>query len=158
MDVIAAKTSGWAYTRTAVVTLLGVLLGMLVALPVPVAAQGWWWGSPINPGFDRNAVVQVTGTATRLELVPRSGPSTLRLETVGETFNIVLGPSWYLAELRVDFRNGDTLQVEGSKMKSRQGQMYLVAARILNRRTGAVIELRDELGRPRWKGSPPARQ
>ncbi|MBI2359878.1 MAG: hypothetical protein HYV04_13450 [Deltaproteobacteria bacterium] len=157
MDRIAAKTGGRQYTKAATSIVAAALLAMLVALPVPVEAQGWWWGSPINPGFDRNAVIKVTGTATQIDIVSGGGPSTLRLETAGETFTVVLGPGWYLGELRVDLRSGDTLQVEGSKMKSRRGQLYLVAARILNQRTGALIELRDELGRPRWKDSPPPR-
>lgn len=150
---------GWLIAKSLWSTLLtGAFSATLLLIAPPAGAQGWWWGSPINPGFDHNAVIQVTGTATRLELMPRGGPATLRLETGGESLAVVLGPSWYLADLRVDLRSGDALQVEGSKMKSRQGQIYLVAARVLNQRTGVVTELRDELGRPRWKGNPPTRQ
>jgi hypothetical protein len=29
---------------------VAVMLG--VAIPIAVGAQGWWWGSPISPGFD----------------------------------------------------------------------------------------------------------
>jgi hypothetical protein len=119
-------------------------------------AQGWWWGPPINPGFDRNTVIQVTGTASQVDIVTEGGPSTMRLDTWGESFTVMLGPGWYLAEIRADIRQGDSLIVEGSKMMDRRGNLHLVAAKITNRRTGAVLELRDEAGRPRWMGRGPS--
>jgi hypothetical protein len=50
---------------------------IVVALAVPslaAAGQGWWWGSPISPGFDRNTVIRVAGTASRVDIVSRGGP------------------------------------------------------------------------------------
>jgi hypothetical protein len=126
-----------------------------VALAFPslaAAGQGWRWGSPINPGFDKNTVVQVSGTANQVDIVPRSGPATLRLETSGESFTVMLGPGWYLAELKVDLRTGDLLMVEGSKMMDRGGNLHLIASRIVNKRTDVVLTLRDDAGRPLWMG------
>jgi hypothetical protein len=132
-----------------------------VALAFPglaAAGQGWWWGSPINPGFDKNTVVQVSGTASQVDIVQRSGPSTLRLNTSGESFTVMLGPGWYLAELNADLRTGDRLMVEGSKMMDRGGNLHLIASRLINERTGTVLELRDDMGRPRWMTDrPPGR-
>ncbi len=143
--------------RVATLFFVGVLAGATLVVPVPAAAQGWWWGSPINPGFDRNTVIRVTGKVTQVNIVSRGGPSTLRLETSGETFTVMLGPGWYLAELHADIRSGDILTVEGSKMMDRWGQLHLAAARVINERTGAVLELRDDAGRPRWMGGPSGR-
>ncbi len=142
--------------RIAAFLLAGALVGVTLAVPVSANAQGWWWGSPINPGFDRNTVIQVTGTATQVSITSRGGPSTFRLETTGETFTVMLGPGWYLAELHADIQNGDSLIVEGSKMMDPRGNLHLVAARVTNRRNETVLELRDEAGRPRWKGRGPA--
>jgi hypothetical protein len=131
---------------------------IVVALAFPslaVAAQGWWWGSPINPGFDRSTVIRVSGTVLRVSFDTRSGPATLTLECPRDTYTVMLGPGWYLAQIRADIREGDPLTVEGSKMMDRGGNLHLVAARVMNERTGAVLELRDEAGRPRWMGGPP---
>ncbi len=145
-----------ARPRAMALVLAGVLAASLT-VPVPaLAGQGWWWGSPITPGFDRNTVIRVAGTASRVDIVSRGGPSTLRLDTADESFTVMLAPGWYLAELRADIRSGDPLIVEGSKMMDRRQQVYLVAARITNQRTGAVLELRDEAGRPRWMGGRPS--
>ncbi len=144
------------HPHVATFLLAGSLAGVMLAVPAAAAAQGWWGGSPINPGYDRNTVIQVIGTVTQVNIVSRGGPSTLRLETSGETFTVMLGPGWYLAELHADIRSGDILTLEGSKMMDRWGQLHLAAARIVNQRNGTVLELRDETGRPRWMGGGPS--
>jgi uncharacterized membrane protein YqgA involved in biofilm formation len=42
-------------------------LAAVAAIPTPAHGQGWWWGSPINPGFDRNTVIQVAGRASQVD-------------------------------------------------------------------------------------------
>jgi hypothetical protein len=150
---VTIQRAAWAYMLP--VLMLGALVGASVAFPAPTAAaQGWWWGSPITPGFDPQTVIQVTGTAAQVEIGGRGGPSTLRLENSQESFTVMLGPGWFLAELKTDIQSGDSLTVEGSKMMDRRQQVHLVAARITNHRTGSVVVLRDEKGHPCWMGGP----
>jgi hypothetical protein len=139
------------------VCLLGLLTAAALAVPVHAEAQGWW-GSSAGPGFDPNTVIQVAGKVIQMDITTRRGPSTLRLETPTETFTVMLGPGWYLAEFHADIRIGDRLAVEGSKMMDRGGKLHLIASRLVNERTGAVLELRDDIGRPRWMADrPPGR-
>jgi hypothetical protein len=145
-----------AHPRLAILFLASALAAQLSAATTVAAGQGWWWGSPINPGFDRNTVIQVAGTATQVDIVARGGPSTLRLDTSTESFTVMLGPGWYLTEIRADIRPGDPLTVEGSKMMDRRGSLHLVAAKITNQRTGVVLTLRDEAGRPLWMSGGPS--
>ncbi len=135
--------------RPHLVCLLALLTAAALAVPAHAEAQGWW-GSSAGPGFDPNTVIQVAGKAIHVDIATRRGPSTLRLETPTETFTVMLGPGWYLAELHVDLRTGDRLVVEGSKMMDRGGNLHVIASRIVNERTGAILELRDDTGRPRW--------
>jgi hypothetical protein len=141
--------------RAAALFFAVALAGATLVVPVPAAAQGWWWRSPINPGFDRNTVIRVSGTATQVNFGARSGPATLTLECPRDTYTVILGPAWYLAQVRADIREGDPLIVEGSKMMDPSGNLHLIAARVTNQRAGSVLELRDEMGRPRWMGGPP---
>ena len=135
--------------------LAGALAAVTLATPAPTAAQGWWWGGSSSPGFDQNTVIQVTGRVTLVDLVSRGGPSSLHLETAQETFTVMLGPGWYLTQVQCDFRVGDPISVEGSKMMDPRGNLHLVAARVTNQRTGSVLELRDDTGQPRWMGGRP---
>lgn len=136
--------------------IVGISLGMTISLPSPAsAADGFWRGSPVNPGFDRNTVIQATGTASQVDIAARGGPCTLSLQTQTEKITVFLGPSWYLSEQRADIQNGDPLVVDGAKMMDRRGHLHLVAASVTNQRTGAVLRLRDEAGRPLWtRGRP----
>ncbi len=143
------------HPRIATLLLAGSLIGVTLAAPAPAAAQGWWWGSPIDPGFERNTVIRVSGTVTRVSSEKRSGPATLTLECPRDTYTVILGPAWYLVQVHADIREGDPLTVEGSKMMDRGGNLHLVAGRVTNERTGAVLELRDDAGRPRWMGGRP---
>ena len=127
-----------------------VAIILLVSIPGPASAQGWWWGSRINPGFDRKTVIHVAGTIAEMKIVDQGGPSTLRLQTSDEIFDVVLAPGWFLVELQADFKTGDKLSVEGSRVPDRKGNMYLIAARVTNARTGVALALRDEAGRPLW--------
>ncbi len=144
------------HPRIATFLLAGALAGAMLPIPTGAAAQGWWWGSPINPGFDRSTVIRVSGTVARASLEVRSGPATLTLECPRDTYTLILGPGWYLRQLGADIRDGDPLSVEGSKMMDRGGNLHLVAARVTNERTGAVLELRDEAGRPLWMPGRPS--
>ena len=133
---------------------------LALALPSVAAAgqQGFWWGSPVNPGFDRNTVIQATGTAAQVDIAPRGGPCTLSLQTPTERFTVMLAPGWFLSEQNADIQTGDPLVIEGSKMMDRRGHLNLVAALVTNQRTGAVLRLRDETGRPVWMSGPPSRK
>ncbi len=128
---------------------LFVLALWVLIFPASAGAQGWWWGSPVTPGYDLTSVIEISGTVMEVDRSQRVG-STLRIESSGETFTVTLGPSWYLRQQRADFQTGDKLMVRGSKMKTREGKTYLVASRIKNMRTGHDLELRDEKGRPLW--------
>lgn len=146
------EDSGDGQSRSTGAALFGSFFSILVFCASLAHAQGWWWGTPIDPSFDRNAVVEVTGTVTQVTIVSVGGPSTLQLETTGEILTVILGPGWYLSEIGVDIRKGDALSIKGAKMKDRRGHVYLLAARLVNHRTNSTFELRDDSGRPKWKG------
>ena len=122
----------------------------VLTFPASAVAQGWYWGSPVAPGYDRASVVEISGSVLQVDIFQRGGGSTLRIESGGEIFTVTLGPGWYLRQQGADIQIGDKLAVKGSKMKTREGKIYLTAARIKNMRTGHVLELRDENGRPLW--------
>ncbi len=142
--------------RLAALLLTGVVAAVAPAGSASAAAPGWWWSPPANPGFDQNTVIHVAGSVQEVNLVSRGGPSTLRVQAGQETFTIVLCPGWYLADLQADIRSGDGFLVEGSKMMDPWGHLHVVAARVTDRRTGQVLELRDETGWPRWMPGRPA--
>jgi hypothetical protein len=145
----------WTISIPLLIVGMSIVMMMVLASPAP-AEQGYRWGFPVNPGFDRNMVIQVAGTALQVDNAVRSGPCTLSLQTPTERITVILGPSWFLSEQRADIRNGDPLVVEGAKMMDRRGDLHLVAAWVTNKRTGAVLWFRDDAGRPLWTSGRPS--
>jgi hypothetical protein len=127
-----------------------LLLLWLLILPLTVSAQGYYWGSPVSPGYDRTSVVEIKGVVLQADLAPQSGPVTLRIESEGETLTVTLGPEWFVRRLYFDVQTGDKLWIKGSKMKTQEGKLYLTAATVKNLRTEKAFTLRDETGRPLW--------
>lgn len=136
-----------------------LLMTSVLGLPTGgIGAEGFWWGSAITPGFDRNTVIQVEGVAKTVMLEPTRGRSSLMLESTDGDYLVLLAPGWYLKEQRWDIQGGDLLKVEGSRMTDAKGKVYLVASRLTNQRTGHSMDLRDEQGNPLWKGERPPRR
>ena len=132
---------------------INLLLAIILCTPpIGVRADGFWWGSAITPGFDRSTVIQAEGIANKITLNIERGMSSFILESQGDAYIVMIAPGWYLKEQQADIQNGDHLNVEGSKMTDPKGKLYIVASRITNKRTGTLIELRDDQGNPRWMG------
>jgi len=125
---------------------------LLLSLPACLQAQGWWWGSKIDSGYDPQTVLSVKGTVTEIASQERSGPVSLSLQAENEQYTVMLGPQWYLKKLGFRVQRGDGVHIQGSRMLDRQGKVYLVAASISIEKTGERIQLRDDSGSPLWSG------
>jgi hypothetical protein len=69
-------------------------------------------------------VVEINGVVLQVDLTPRSGPATLRVESEGETLTVTLGPERFVRRLNVDVQIGDKLWIKGSKIKTQAGKLY----------------------------------
>lgn len=125
----------------------------LLTCPAAIMAEGWYWGSPVAPNYDRTSVIELSGVVNQVEQLPEDKSVLLRLETGGETLTVTLAPNWYLRKQDAEFHAGDRLLIKGSRMKARSGKIYLVAATVKNTQTNFTLELRDEDGRPLWASS-----
>jgi hypothetical protein len=144
-------TSSWA--MKGFLLGLNLIVAFLIGWPTSgLAADGYWWGSAITPGFDPSAVIQVEGTVKTVSLETTRGMSSLLLESVDGAYQVMIAPGWYLKDQQWDIQSGDLIKVEGSRMTDAKGKLYLVASRITNQRTGTLFELRDDQGNPRWRG------
>jgi len=127
-----------------------VLALCVVLVPAAASAQGWWWGSRIDAGYDPKTVIDVRGTVVEVYGAEQGGTASLSLKADGEGYTVVLGPAWHLNKQGIRFGKGDTLRVRGSRMADRQGKVFLVAATVFNERTGEEFRLRDDSGVPLW--------
>ena len=72
---------------------------------------------------------------------PRRG-----LKTEAGDITVNLGPPWFPLKQDFTVKQGDTLEVTGSKV-TRDDQTWLLATQIKN---GQTLKVRDENGKPLW--------
>lgn len=108
-----------------------------------------------GPGgrFDPASVTTTSGTveAVTTGANGRGHATFVQLRTSPtETVEVHLGPAWFLDQQKLAFSKGDSLEVTGSKVAGRNGEV-LVAQHV--RRGEQALTLRDANGVPVWAGS-----
>lgn len=102
-------------------------------------------------GFDPNTVGEVQGKAYGLAQ-PQHGPVRFRLEAGNETYTVMASSGWYWKDLKAQLPDGSKVVVRGSKTLGSDMQLYIVAQKIRLLDSGRTVVLRDEAGKPLWKG------
>ena len=102
-------------------------------------------------GFDPNTVGEVRGKAFGLTQ-PQRGPVRFRLEAGRETYTVLASSNWYWKDLNANLPDGSNVAVRGSKTLGNDLQLYIVAQKIRLLDSGRSLVLRDDAGRPLWKG------
>ncbi len=125
------------------ILLTSFLIGLLFS-----AAYG---ESGVGEGYDENTEVTVKGTVKEVMNDIR-GPVIIILKSGNRYYKIVTAPPWYIAREGIEFRNGTSYEVTGSKYIARDGNLYIVASSLKNLTTGLIIPLRDSSCMPLWKG------
>ena len=73
----------------------------------------------------------------------------LSLQSGGQTYDVHVGPSAYVANAGFTFAAGDRIEVTGSKVQL-NGAGAIIAREIT--KDGKVLALRDKQGFPKWSG------
>lgn len=102
-------------------------------------------------GFDPNTVGEVQGKAYGLAQ-PQNGPVRFRLEAGKESYTVLASSNWYWKDLKTQLSDGSNVVVRGSKSLGNDMQLYIVAQKIRLLDSGRTVVLRDEAGKPLWKG------
>lgn len=101
-------------------------------------------------GYDLNTEITIKGTiVTTLE--ERSGPLTYVLESDDRTYLIITGPWWYLREISLHLVKDIKVEVTGSKLYDRQGNLYLLLYSLKDLESNKTYHFRDDTLEPLWK-------
>ncbi len=101
-----------------------------------------------NPGTEISVKGRVQHV-TQVQGQSGSGGTHLTLRAESGTFEVLLGPSWFLNEKNFKPVEGDEFEVIGSKVKL-QGQDAIIARKV--RMDGRELTLRNPKGIPEWSG------
>ena len=135
--------------RTIAFTAAWVLLGGISIASFAQMHRGGGMGMHMyNPATE----VTVKGSIEAVHQIPGPGGmggTHLTLKAEKESFDVHVGPSWYLAEKKISFAQGDQVQVIGSQVKFGE-QTGLIAREI--KKGNETFTLRNAQGIPVWSG------
>ena len=138
-------------------TLVLIMLLLLALLWTPAAAFGQrgqgMQDSTHHASYDVSTVETLVGKLARIDQLPGRMQGMVGmhaiLETETETIEIHLGPYVYISKQTFKLREGEGIEVTGSRI-THKGEPAILAKEI--RRGNEVLSLRDEKGRPNWRG------
>jgi len=113
------------------------------------------WGQNSNYGrmFSPSTIETLTGSIVAVErIVPESKMSYglhLKLKTEKGVVSVHLGPTWYLDNQEIQFKEGDKVVVEGSRITFNSAPAIIA---IYVEKDDQVLKLRDPSGYPVWNG------
>jgi hypothetical protein len=106
-----------------------------------------------NRMYDPNTIETIRGRVVGTNTFrPGRGMSQgmqLLVKTENQTISVHLGPAWYLDRQDFPIKNGDEVEVTGSRINF-SGSPAIIAAEV--RDGGKVLKLRDNNGIPLWRG------
>jgi hypothetical protein len=139
-------------------TILALIFVALACAASPVAAQGR--NSARRPGsqygriYDPRTVETVAGEIVRVEKLvsmrgPHRGVHWLLKTSQSEPLAVHLGPDWFVDKQEIAFKEGDRVEVRGSRVTF-EGKAAIIAAEVT--KDGKTLHLRDANGVPAWAG------
>ena len=137
--------------KAGIFRLASLCLALVVVLALPLAAQMHQGQNGGAPRYDPKTEITVSGTIEEVKQLPspgRGGEGThLMVKTDKETFDVHVGPAWFLKDHNYSFAKGDHVEVIGSKVQF-AGSDALIAREI--KKGSETITLRDIQGIPAW--------
>jgi hypothetical protein len=110
----------------------------------------------MGPMYDTGTEVRLTGVVEAVDTMAAccctecmGGGLHVTLRTATESIEVQLGPRAFLAEKKVSLAPGDAVEIVGSRIPM-GGRTVLVARTIA--KGDETVTLRDESGRPLWRG------
>jgi hypothetical protein len=139
----------------AICFLVAGLFVLACSQPVVISGNaGYNADSPYNRLYNTRTVFTFKGKVTGIQLAPpMSGmlnAVTLMVKsTSGKTWQVDVGPEWYVNNQRTRLAVRDNVQVTGSRVTI-AGHDVVLAEQIVNLKTKSVLALRRPAGRPYW--------
>lgn len=110
-------------------------------------------GLDLNGGYDVNTVTTVRGRAVSIPNNAEKGNVIIEINSGAEIVNVYVGPSTYWEKNAIAVHINDDISAKGSKAQGKDGKTYLLSQKLVNRTTGAQVELRNEKGDGAWTGA-----
>jgi hypothetical protein len=109
-------------------------------------------GLDFTSGYDINTVSTMSGQVSSMPHSGEKGNVIVEIKNGNQPLNIFVGPESFWVKKGIAITLNDELTVKGSKAQGKDGKSYVLAQKLVNRTTGAQVDLRSEKGEPAWSG------
>lgn len=110
-------------------------------------------GLDFDLGYDRNTETTVRGKVVSLDSGSGSGQLLIAVRmSNGTMVQVVAAPGWFWSDRGIAIKPGEELEATGSSAQGKDGKLYLISRSITNLSQKETVTLRDETGRPDWRG------
>jgi len=114
---------------------------------------GWGTEGQYGKLYNPKTVETIVGEVISVgKIIPSKGMSNgvhLMVKTNKETVSVHLGPEWYIKKQVITVKNGDRIEVKGSRITF-EGKPAIIAAQV--KKGNETLELRNDSGLPVWSG------
>lgn len=114
---------------------------------------GWGPGSSYMRMYNPSTIETIKGKVVKVDkITPMKGMYYgihALIKTGEEELSVHLGPGWYVEKQTPQVKEGDQVEITGSKITF-QGKPALIAAKLT--KGDETLVLRDENGFPKWRG------
>ncbi|WP_236026876.1 DNA-binding protein [Geomonas diazotrophica] len=107
-------------------------------------------GLDFNRGYDLNTVGSVSGRVSAAPHQVENEQYILEVHTASGTVNLSVGPGGFWQKKGIAVRVNDEISAKGARAQGQDGKDYLLTQKLVNKTTGAAVELRSESGEPAW--------
>jgi hypothetical protein len=109
-------------------------------------------GLDFTGGYDVNTVTTMSGRVISLPHTGEKENIITEIKSGNESLTISLGPGSYWEKKGIVINVNDNLSVKGSKAQGKDGKTYVLTQKLVNKTTGAQVDLRNDKGEPVWPG------
>lgn len=102
-------------------------------------------------GFDPNTVGEIRGKAFQFTR-PAKGPVYFQIRTDRDIYTVLVSPSWYWDDSRLNMPDGTEVVIRGSKSFGQDGNLYIIAQEMRLPATNQAVRFRENDGTPLWGG------
>lgn len=75
--------------------------------------------------YDENTELYIKGKVVDI-LVPEQGPVMLKVERDNNIYTVILGPSWYYRRINCNIKEGDVLEIIGTKILKQEKPIEVI--------------------------------
>jgi hypothetical protein len=124
------------------------ILVLALVSTLALAGNGKGGGGGIDPATART----VSGPVTAVSMNQGLGHPGFTMSAEGGALEVHLGPYWYLVAQNFTVAVGDQVTATVADCSKTSETRDVVALQVTNTTNGSQVVLRDETGRPSWKG------